>query len=172
MEKKQVFEQPVKLEVNVIDPDQADFDVLKKDIFELMKVNWGEKALEDPNFTPERVDELLKNTKNVNIILKTPEGKFIGYMMAIPDEDEPEGEAIYIESTDIYPDYQGKRLVGKLSRILEEEAKKRGYKYMTRDSAVGNGYADAIERYYKERIVSKRDHDSEYGLQRYFKIRL
>jgi hypothetical protein len=59
-----------------------------------------------------------------------------------------------------------------LGRALEREARRRGHHFITRDAAIANGYADAIDRAYRGRILERRDHPSEYGPQRYFKIAL
>ncbi|OLC54257.1 MAG: hypothetical protein AUH85_12160 [Chloroflexi bacterium 13_1_40CM_4_68_4] len=68
--------------------------------------------------------------------------------------------------------YRSKARVALLGRALEREANRRGYRYLTRDAAIANGYADAIERAYLGRVLERRDHPSPYGRQRYLKIAL
>jgi len=68
--------------------------------------------------------------------------------------------------------YQGKGNVGALMKDLEEELRTRGVKWITRDSAVENGYADKIQKHYGERVVETRERMSPWGKQRHFKIEL
>ncbi len=75
--------------------------------------------------------------------------------------------------TAILPDYRGKRLVGELMDRLEAELKKKGVVYITRQSRINDGYADAVERHYGDRVIEKTDMpETEIDPKRSFKIRL
>lgn len=93
--------------------------------------------------------------------------KIVGYTSVSVGEDEA-----YIMNTAIASKYRGKGNVGKLMDELESELKSRGVKYLTRHSAVENGYADNVQNHYGDRIVETSERDSPWGVQRYFKIKL
>lgn len=119
---------------------------------------------------PEKELEIIfSDPANIVVVLKK-DTDLIGFSCAIPDEDVE--EATYIYATDIHPDEQGMGHVVSIMNVLEEEARKRGYKFLTRNAAVPNGYADKIQKNYKGRILESHENNSEYGPQRYFKIRL
>ncbi|MCB0354294.1 MAG: GNAT family N-acetyltransferase [Bdellovibrionales bacterium] len=100
-------------------------------------------------------------------------GKIVGFTLSIdrPLQDFPE-KTSYIFETAIHSDHQGKKLVALLMRELEAVLVKRGFRFVARDSAVANGYSEKIRRAYGDRIVSSREHDSPFGRQTFFLIRL
>ena len=51
---------------------------------------------------------------------------------------------------------------------LEAELRRRGYKYIERDTAVEGGYADNVRKNYAGRIIEEQPHPSEYGDQVFF----
>jgi GNAT superfamily N-acetyltransferase len=163
-------EQTQHIKAELFDSSQTDWEEIKDQILGLLVLNWGAQSLEDPDFTPKIMEEMFRNPENINVLIRALDGKIIGYSSAVPDEEIE--QAAYIYSTDIHPDYQRKKLVSKIMEMMEAEMRRRGYQLITRDSAINNGYADAIERYYEDRIIEKKDHDSPYGPQRYFKIKL
>jgi hypothetical protein len=55
---------------------------------------------------------------------------------------------------------------------LEEELRAKGVKWLTREAAVKNGYADKIQKHYGDRIVETGERMSPWGLQCYFRIKL
>ena|SRR2546422_5635574 len=126
---------------------------------------WGDKAFDFGYFRARLADP-----HAVIVVLRTARGVPAGFMIAVPD-DASRG-ALFIEDTLIAKRYRGKGHVALLGRAIEREGKARGYRYLTRDAAVANGYADAIERTYRGRVLERRDHPSPYGKQRYFKIAL
>ena len=94
----------------------------------------------------------------------------IGFTYCVPKKKDK--LTAHIDDTVIHPDFQGKKIVGLIMDVLEKTLLSHGYTYVSRDAAVSNGYADKIEKHYGSRILVKRDHDSMYGPQRYFKIQL
>ncbi|MFZ2188770.1 MAG: hypothetical protein WAV73_04375 [Candidatus Moraniibacteriota bacterium] len=154
------------------DPCKISWDEIKETVFDLIRTNCGEEIFNDPYFTKEVIETLFNDPQSIVVLLRSAEKKIIGYQLAVPDSEQPEGTASYIYATDIYPEFQGKSLVEKLSKLTEDEMKRRGYQFMTRDSAIYNGYALAIEKAYGDRIIEKKNHRSDYGAQRYFKIKL
>lgn len=112
------------------------------------------------------------------ILLRDPSKKIIGYTYALPinadkpEREEEKDETAIVDSTAIDPQYQGKGLVGKLIGELEKELIRKGFRFMERDAAIPNGYADTVQRHYGDRVIESRDHDSKYGPQRFFRIKL
>jgi len=75
--------------------------------------------------------------------------------------------------TGVASDKRKQKLAGVLLTKLEEELKRRGVETLTRNSRIKDGYADAIERYNKDRILEKKEPDASDGdPRRFFKIRL
>jgi hypothetical protein len=111
---------------------------------------------------------------DTSIVLLLKKGSdIIGFSCGIPDENV--ADAIYIETTEITPSQQDKGYVVKMMNQLEGEARQRGYKFITRDSEIANGYADKISKNYGDRALETEDHESEYSMgrmQRFFKIAL
>lgn len=144
--------------------------------------NWDEiwpaiSKLEDECFPGKGLgEEYLKDifTNEANIIVLLKQGsEIIGFTCGIPDENV--ADAIYIETTEITPTEQGKGHVVAVMDLLENECRNRGYKFITRDAEISNGYADKIAKNYGDRILESHDHESEYsmgGMQRFFKIAL
>lgn len=152
------------------------------ELYNASEDSWDEvwpaiSKLEDECFPGKGLgEEYLKEifADEVNIIVLLKQGKeIVGFTCGIPDENV--ADAIYIDTTEITPTEQGKKHVVSLMSRLEDEARNRGYKYLTRDAEVLNGYADKIARTYGDKVLESHDHESEYsmgGLQRFFKIEL
>ncbi len=104
------------------------------------------------------------------LALRTPAGALAGFLIAVPDERVP--GALYVEDTLIDAPFRGRGYVRLLGAALEREARRRGFGELTRDAAIANGYADAVERAYAGRVVARRDHGSPYGPQRYLRVRI
>lgn len=136
---------------------------VKNDILGIEKACFGNLSYSEQNF----IDDFEKSDTIV-VFLRSPQGKIIGYTYTIPRGTS----TVNIESTAIDPEYQGRGLVEKLMRTLEEELRRRAIDFLTRDSAISNGYADKIQKHYGQRVVEWRDHTSKYGPQRFFKIRI
>jgi ribosomal protein S18 acetylase RimI-like enzyme len=104
-------------------------------------------------------------------------GQIIGFTITRKVGDiwpsrQDEENTIRIINTAIVPQEQHKGYVASLMSVLEREIEERGFTYMERNCAVDNGYADIIERVYSERIVEQNDHDSKWGPQRFFRIKV
>lgn len=152
------------------------------ELYSASEVNWNEiwpaisklenECFPGKAFGEEYLKKIFANEANIVILLRR--GKVImGFTCGIPDENV--ADAAYIDTTAITPTEQGKGFVAKLMNLLEAECRKKGYKYITRDAEVLNGYADKIKKNYKDRILESHDHKSEYsmgGIQRFFKIAL
>ena len=116
--------------------------------------------------------DIFEDERNLNYILKDPQGdKVIGYVSVMFQSNN---ETAHIMNVAIVPEHQGKGNVGVLMQKMEEALKNRGVKYLTRDSAVENGYADKIQKHYADRIIKDKVYEqmSPWGIQRHFEIEL
>lgn len=140
------------------------WESVKDEILELEELCFPGKG-----FGEEYLQEHFENPESIIALLKK-ESRVVGFSYAIPDEDI-EG-AVYIDTTEIHPDEQGKGYVVSLISMIESEARARGWKYITRNAVVDNCYAMKIEKNYEGRILESYRNESEYGPQCYFKIAL
>ncbi len=117
-----------------------------------------------PDASPLEERDMLSDDSSIIAFLLNANSKVIGYSVARPASPDTVG----IHLTRIHPELRGQGLVGVLMETLEEELRERGYQYMERHAVVDNGYADKVERHYKERIVFSEDE----GKTRFFRIRI
>ncbi len=86
--------------------------------------------------------------------------------------------AHYVDNTAIDTKFQGLGLVEPLMKALEDELRKRGVTVLTRDSRNynpgpdGRTYADKVAAANKERLISDRPHESQWGPQRFIVHRI
>lgn len=113
------------------------------------------------------------------------DNRVVGYTYTLPlelvySEDPTDGRleriirpnTAYIVNTGIHPDFQKRHLLGPMMSLLEKELIRRGYTHIERDSAVANNFAANIDKHYGDQVEEMEVHDSEYGPQVYFRIRL
>jgi len=81
-------------------------------------------------------------------------------------------ETYYIANTAIANSYQGRGLIGLLMERLYADVRAVGARFIERDAAIANGYADKIVRFHAADIITTRDHDSPYGRQRFIRMRV
>lgn len=134
---------------------------------ELMDIE--DKAFNGRGFSLGEMKWLFEDDRAVNYLLKNNQtGKIIGYTSV-----QLNGDTAYIANTAIIPTEQHKGYVGLLMREVENELRSRGVLYLERDAAVENGYADKIQKNYKDRIIEEpSERMSPWGVQRHFKIKL
>lgn len=156
----------------VFEHNESEWKKIKSDIISLENEAFGDKS-----FTEEEFDNDFLDKNNIIILLKDGD-KVIGFTYAkpveyyYPERINEKGETALIHDTVIKKDYRGKKLVGILVGKLEEELKKNNFKYLERHALVANNYAENISKYYKDRIIKSEPHDSEWGPQIFFRIRL
>jgi len=78
----------------------------------------------------------------------------------------------YIANTAIAKSYQGRGLIRLLMERLYADVRAVGARFIERDAAIANGYADKIVRFHSADIITTRDHDSPYGRQRFIRMRV
>jgi ribosomal protein S18 acetylase RimI-like enzyme len=115
------------------------------------------------NFTNEEIENFFlktySNDKALVLFLKDKlERKIIGFTATYIN-----GDTADIHMTGIRSDKRNQKLVGELMKNLEEKLKTIGVSYITREAKVNDGYADAIERYYGDRVIYTEDIEGTKG---------
>jgi hypothetical protein len=170
-------------EPEVYNPLEVPWEQIKDDILRIERVHFGDNAFDEATFI-----DAFADLDGAHVLLRdTHNRRVVGFTYALPaeksydEEFHPErlneiraldARVAYIEDTAIDPEYTGHRLVGPLIAKLEEALVKKGYGYLDRDAAVVNNYAANIAKAYGDRIVARYPHDSRYGPQVFFRIRL
>lgn len=150
------------ISVEFIPPSTSNWKLFGESIYGIEKSLFGDKSLAEDWLRSD-----INDLKTMLVLLKD-DNSIVGFTYAVPESEE----IARIVDTTIAKKYQGRGMVVKLINCLEEELKRRGYKYMTRDAMVENGYADKIEKNYSSRIVEMWNLDSQWGKQRHFKIKI
>jgi ribosomal protein S18 acetylase RimI-like enzyme len=96
-------------------------------------------------------------------------GRLIGYTQAQPADDPA---TYYIANTAIARSHQGRGLVKLLMDQLYADVRAAGARFIERDAAIANGYADKIVRFHAADVLETFDHDSPYGPQRFIRMRV
>lgn len=138
--------------------NKTDWPEIKIQITELIK-----DCFPQYNFTDDEIENLFLKTYSSNkalvLFLKDElEKMIIGFTATYINRDTAD-----IHMTGIRSDKRNQKLVGVLMKDLEEKLKIRGVDYINRESRVNDGYADAIERYYGDRVIYKKDIESTKG---------
>lgn len=176
----------LKMEVGVYDSKKVAWSKIKDEILSIEKSAFDETQV----FGEEILKRDFEDPDNVVVVIKNSSGKIVGFTYAKPTaktypedfpERKPNEDTAYIYDTAIEKSYQGKKLVRLLLKRLDQELVDRGYSFIERDSSNSrkNGserqdetYTDKIRKKYKDKIVKEELHDSEYGPQVFFKIKL
>ena len=170
--------------VEIYNSEELPWDTIKEDILGVELSAFGEEEA----FGEDMLERDFRDTDSVIVLMRDVKlDRIVGFTYAKPvtktyPEDFPERvpskDTAYVYDTALEKEYQGKGLVGSLLAKLDEELVRRGFSFVERDSAnYAEGgeketYADKIRRNYKDRIVYEESHDSEYGPQVFFRIRL
>lgn len=164
------------------DPQQAPWSEISEDILGIESANFGDQA-----FDEESLEDAMTFPGSTAVLLRSDRGsgRVVGYTYAVPADLVYEANqeildtgrvsrpnTAYIVNTGIHPDFQKQHLLGPMMSLLESALMKRGFTHVERDSSVNHNFADNIARHYGEQVEESHLHDSEYGQQMYFRIRL
>lgn len=158
----------------VFDLQGESWETIKDEILDLEKEEFQKKAWAESTIKRGFVED----DSTAVLLIEQKTGKIVGFSYAVkggldfnlkPVQKEA---TAYIENTNVDKAYRGKGLVGLIMEKLEEELVKKGYKYVERDAGVKYNYAANIKNHYKEKIVESITHDSKYGKQVFFRIKL
>lgn len=141
---------------------------IKDRIAELERECFGPDA-----FSPSELRMAFNARRSLVVLLWEARGPksstLIGYTQAQPG-DVP--ETYYIANTVIAKSHQGRGLVRLLMERLYADVRGAGARYVERDAAIANGYADKIVRFHAADVLETLDHDSPYGPQRFIRMRV
>jgi hypothetical protein len=167
----------------VLDHIKITWENIREDILRIEKVQFGDMAFDEETFR-----SAYSNPKCIFAVLRdTESGRIIAFSYVLSADESYnsdfcserieelrilDGPVAYIEDTAMDPQYIGHHLIGSLLSLLEETLVERGYKYLDRDAATSNNYAANIQKTYGSRILTTYPHDSKYGPQVFFRIRL
>jgi ribosomal protein S18 acetylase RimI-like enzyme len=96
------------------------------------------------------------------------DGQLVGYTQAEPRAPD----TYYISNTAIAKSHQGRGLIRLLMERLYADVRAAGARFVERDVAIANGYADMLVRVHSAEIIESFDHQSQYGPQRFIRMRL
>lgn len=172
--------------IEIYDQSSLPWESIREEILGIELSAFGpEKAFDEKML---KMD--FKDPKSVIVLARDKNtSKIVGFTYAKSTaetypEDYPEREnsvdTAYIYDTAFAPEYQGEGLVSPLMKELERQLVSKGYRFLERDAAnTRDGlkagketYADKIRRNYQGRILKEEAHDSEYGPQIFFRMRL
>lgn len=97
------------------------------------------------------------------------DGLLVGYTQAEPASA---ADTYYISNTAIAKSYQGRGLIKLLMQRLYADIRAVGGRFIERDVAIANGYAEMLARVHAMDILEMFDHDSQYGPQRFIRMRV
>ncbi|GAC1514882.1 MAG: hypothetical protein NVS2B16_22300 [Chloroflexota bacterium] len=164
-----------RITADVFHPSMSAWLDVRADIMRIETEQFGDGAFDEEYLAYEFTDP----ANTVVLMRDTETDTVFGFTYAIPVGDvdparwAPPDHTAYICDTALDHDHQRRGLVADMMAVLEEELRRRGYRYLERDAAVSNGYADKIARAYGDRIVAQSEpHSSDYGMQVFFRIRL
>ncbi|HET9809615.1 MAG TPA: GNAT family N-acetyltransferase [Candidatus Limnocylindria bacterium] len=143
------------------------WNTIKDRIAELERECFGEDA-----FSANELRLAFNSRQSVVVLLwqGLPEdGRLIGYTQAQPADDPA---TYYIANTAIARSHQGRGLVKLLMDRLYADVRAAGGRFIERDAAIANGYADKIVRFHAADVLETFDHDSPYGPQRFIRMRV
>ena len=144
------------------------WSAIKDRIAELERECFGQDA-----FSPNELHLAFTARRSLVVLLFEERGAggrtLIGYTQAQPGDDP---ETYYIANTVIAKSHQGRGLVKLLMDRLYADVRAAGARYIERDAAIANGYADKIVHFHAGDVLETLDHDSPYGPQRFIRMRL
>jgi ribosomal protein S18 acetylase RimI-like enzyme len=143
------------------------WNTIKDRIAELERECFGEDA-----FSPSELRLAFNGRQSVVVLLwegPSDGGRLIGYTQAQLGDDP---ETYYIANTAIARSHQGRGLVKLLMDQLYADVRAAGARFIERDAAIANGYADKIVRFHAADVLETFDHDSPYGPQRFIRMRV
>ena len=135
-------------------------------IVEIEREVFGEDA-----FSPEELRWAFTARKTLAVLLWDGPGddRLVGYTQAQPARAT---DTYYISNTAIAKSHQGRGLIRLLMQRLYADIRAAGGRFIERDVAIANGYADMLMRVHATDILETSDHDSEYGPQRFIRMRV
>jgi ribosomal protein S18 acetylase RimI-like enzyme len=123
-------------------------------------------------FSDDELRGMFNGPRTIAVLLwdgQVSRGLLVGYTQAEPAAAR---DTYYIANTAIAKSHQGRGLVKLLMEHLYADVRAAGARFIERDAAIANGYADKIVRAHATDILEWYDHDSPYGRQRFIRMRV
>jgi ribosomal protein S18 acetylase RimI-like enzyme len=124
-------------------------------------------------FSDDELRLMFNGTRNIAVLLwdgpVLGDSLLVGYTQAEPARA---ADTYYIANTAIVKSHQGRGLVRLLMERLYADIRATGARFIERDAAIANGYADKVVRVHASDILETRDHNSPYGPQRSIRMRV
>jgi len=163
------FEQEPSFKIEKYDPITAQWEVIAPDLLEIVEKAFLGKV--------SSIDWLKKNfddQETVALIVKEiSTDRVVGYAYALPLHGYEADDTVHLAAIAIHPRCQKNKLTGGMMSIMEDEFLKRGYRYISGDYAIENGFADTVQKHYASRVVEVQNWQRPDGVsQRHMKIRL
>lgn len=142
------------------------WSTISQRIVEIERDVFGEDA-----FSPEELRWAFTSQKTLAVLMWDGPGDvlLVGYTQAQPARA---ADTYYISNTAIAKSHQGRGLIKLLMQRLYADIRAAGGVFIERDVAIANGYADMLGRVHASDILETFDHDSEYGPQRFIRMRV
>jgi GNAT superfamily N-acetyltransferase len=139
---------------------------ISRRIVEIERDVFGEDA-----FSPDELRWAFTARKTLAVLMWEGPGddRLVGYTQAQPARA---ADTYYISNTAIAKSHQGRGLIRLLMQRLYADVRAAGGRFIERDVAIANGYADMLMRVHAADILETSDHDSEYGPQRFIRMRV
>ena len=162
----------------LIEPSPETWQQVREAFLQIEKAHFGEGGLSEEEFA-----ESFNDPDSIIVLTRDVEGeKIVGFTFTQPVEHVYGGEfhperpkfpkTAYVVNTGLDPNYVGHKLIGPMMDVLEKELVRRGYEFIERDAATANNYAGNIKKAYGESILESQEHQSQYGDQVFFRIKL
>lgn len=160
-----------------VTPNLSEWNRIKQDVMAFEREHFGE------NFGEEELEYAFNSPDSTIVILRdTSTGRVVGFSYAESVEKaysesfHPERDKLpqtaYIQNTAIHPDYIGHGLIGPLSQRMEEELLLKGFLFKEFDAVEKRNHALNIAKTFEGRVVFAKPHDSRWGPQVFFRVRL
>jgi ribosomal protein S18 acetylase RimI-like enzyme len=142
------------------------WSTVRQRIVEIERDVFGQDA-----FSPDELRRAFTGRETLAVLLwdGPADALLVGYTQAQPAGD---ADTFYISNTAIAKSHQGRGLIKLLMQRLYADISAAGGRFIERDVAIANGYADMLMRVHAADILETFDHDSEYGPQRFIRMRV
>ena len=142
------------------------WSTVRQRIVEIERDVFGQDA-----FSPDELRRAFTGRETLAVLLWDGPGDalLVGYTQAQLASD---ADTFYISNTAIAKSHQGRGLIKTLMERLYADIRAAGGRFIERDVAIANGYADMLMRVHAADILETFDHDSEYGPQRFIRMRV
>jgi GNAT superfamily N-acetyltransferase len=160
------------IKAKVYDKNIYPWNKIRTSILQMEQDEFKEKA-----FSEEDLQNGFTTEENTAVLLFDDDTQsIIGFTYAVVGSvlynNTLDKKTAYVEDTIIEKKYRGKKLIGIMMKKLEEELTGKGFKFLERDALEKNNYAANIRKHYGSRIKHEFSHDSIYGPQVFFRIKL